>query len=155
MKTPILFSALFLVTALASAQESYGTIRSTTKLRPDGSSVTTVKDPEKQTSVETVSNSAGKVLRKTTYLLGVQDRYVGAIFSDAADKVIYKASYEYDASGRMTVSTFTSPDDRYLGKRLFIYGTGDAARIEDYDAKNQLIAKPEAAGKPDTSKKRR
>ena len=156
MKLPFLLSALLLTaTIVVQAQETYGTIRATTKLRPDGTKVTTILDPEKHTAEETLMNSDGKVLRKTTHILGEGDKPVGAIFADATGKVIYKASYQRDAAGRVTQSSFNGPDDRYLGKRIFYYGSGEnATRAEDYDANNQLIARPEAA-KPGGSKKRR
>jgi hypothetical protein len=156
VKTPVLLSVLLFAAACASAQETYGTIRATTKLRPDGSTSSTIIDPDKRTAEETVTNAAGKPIRKTTYLLGDRDVSIGAIFSDGAGKVIYKATYQRDAAGRVVESSFSSPDDRYLGKRIFVYGARDAVtRVEDYDAKGQLIARPEAVGNPGTSKKRR
>ncbi len=155
MKLPALFSALLCAAITASAQDSYGTIRATTKLRPDGTTSTTITDPEKRTAEETISDANRKVLRKTTYILGERDISIGAIFADAKGKVIYKASYVRDGAGRVIETAFTSPEDKYLGKRIFVYGAGDAvARVEDYDAQGRLIARPAAATKPTTRKRR-
>lgn len=155
MKIPALFSALLCAAVSAGAQESYGTIRVTTKLLEGGYKSTTITDPDKRTAEETVTDGAGKTLRKTTYILGERDISVGAIFADANGKVIYKASYQRDGYGRVAVSSFTAPDDRYLGKRVFTYGTGDAVtRIDDYDAQGQLIARPDAINKTAPKKRR-
>ncbi len=132
----------------ARAQESLGTIKSTTKLRPDNSSVTTVKDPEKHTWEETVADANGKVQRKTTYILGDRDQAVGAIFADGKGNILYKASYQQDGQGRTIEAAFTGPDGRYLGKRLFIFDSGTTARVEDYDARGTLISRPVPVGKP-------
>ena len=154
MKTFALLSALLLAAGTVGAQESYGTIRSTTKLRGDGSTSTTTVDPDARTAVETIADAKGKVLRKTTYLLGEKDMAVGAIFSDAKGAVIYKASYKRDGYGRVVECTFAGPDDRYLGKRIFTFGAGDqVAKMDDYDANGQLIVRPQAA-KPGRATKR-
>jgi hypothetical protein len=156
VKLSALLFALFCAMVTAAAQETYGTIRATTRLRPDGTTSTTVMDPEKGTAEETISDSNGKALRKTTYILGERNISVGAIFADAKGKEIYKASYKRDGLGRIVETVFNSPDDRYLGKRIFVYGSGETVtRVEDYDAQGQLIAKPQAAGKPTTTRKRR
>lgn len=155
MKIPALLLSLVCVAASASAQESYGTVRSTTKLRPDGSKSTTTVDPEKRTAEETVIDSKGKVAQKITYLLGDGDIAIGAIFYDLKGNVKYKASYKRDGQGRVIESSFSSPDDQYLGKRRFIYGSGDAARVEDYDAKGVLIARPQTAARPAATPRRR
>jgi predicted enzyme related to lactoylglutathione lyase len=132
----------------ASAQESYGTIRATTKLRPDGTKATTIKDPDAHTAIETITDAKDHVLKKTTYLLDEGDMAMAAIFADSKGNVIYKASYQRDAVGRVTEASFTSADGRYLGKRVFVYGpTGDnATQTIDYDANGQMIA-PKAVPK--------
>ncbi len=155
MKIPVFFFAVLVAAVSASAQESYGTIKATTKLRADGSTCTTIVDPEKRTAEETITDTKGKVQRKTTFLLGDRDLAIGAIFADAKGNVIYKASYQRDAYGHVIESSFTGPEGQYLGKRLFFFGTGDTVtRIEDYDAKGQLIARPQAAGNSPTKKRR-
>jgi hypothetical protein len=156
MKIPLFLPVLLCATAFACAQESFGTIRATTKMRPDGSTSTTIVDPDKRTAEETISNGAGKVLRKTTYLLGDDEKSIGAIFADGAGKVIYKVSYQRDSAGRVAESSFSSPDGRHLGKRVFRYGMGETVTgVEDYDAAGKLLAKPQAATKPGAPKKRR
>lgn len=151
---PFLF-VLLLAAPVARAQESYGTIKSTTKLRADGSTSTTLIDPEKRTAEETISDANGKPLKKITYLLGERDLAIGAIFADGKGNVIYKASYLRDAYGHVTESSFTAPDGRYLGKRIFTYGAGDkVTQVQDFDAQGRLISPPPtASGKP--AKKRR
>jgi hypothetical protein len=155
VKIIALFFALVCAATLARAQESYGTIRSTTKLRPDGSQSTTVLDPEKRTAEETITDSKGKFLQKITYLLGDGDIAIGAIFYDLKGNVKYKASYKRDAQGRVIESSFSSPDDQYLGKRKFVYGSGETARVEDYDAKGVLITRPQAVARPAATPRRR
>ncbi len=151
MKIPVLLIALLCAVVCAQAQESFGTIKSTTKLLPDNSSVTMVKDPEKHTWEETTADSHGKVLRKTTYILDDRDLAVGAIFADGKGNILYKASYQQDGQGRTIEATFTSPDGRYLGKRRFIFESGTTARVEDYDANGVLIARPQAVVRPRTT----
>jgi hypothetical protein len=146
--------SLLCAATLAHAQESYGTIRSTTKLRPDGSKSTTLLDPEKRTADETIVSQDGKVMQKITYLLGDGDLAVGAIFYDLKGNVKYKASYKRDGQGRVIESNFTSSDDRFLGKRKFIYGSSDTARMEDYDANGVLITRPQAVRPAATPKKK-
>jgi hypothetical protein len=149
VKTTVFIFALFCTALLACGQESYGTIRATTKLRPDGSSSTTIVDPEKRTAEETITDAGGKTQRKTTYLLGDRNFAVEAIFADAKGNIIYKAAYQRDGLGRVLESSFTGPDGKYLGKRLFTYGANDVVtRTEDYDAQNRLIVRPVPAGNP-------
>lgn len=154
MKLPVLFIALLCAVDCAHAQQSFGTIKATTKMRPDGTAVTTIKDPEKHTWEETVADASGKVLRKTTYVLGDRDQAVGAIFADGKGNVLYKASYQQDGQGRVVEASFTGPDGRYLGKRLFIFDSGTSARVQDYDANGVLISRPQAVVKPATRGKR-
>jgi hypothetical protein len=150
------FTALLLAAPMVGAQETYGTIRATTKLRPDGSTSTTVVDPDKRTAEETITDAGGKPLRKTTYLLGDRDLAIGAIFADAKGKVIYKVSYQRDGYGHVVESSFTGPEGQYLGKRIFVFGAGDTVtRMEDYDAKGQLIGQPQTASPATTTVKKK
>lgn len=156
MKALALVATLFFLAApFVSAQETYGTIRATTKLRPDGSKCTTILNPDTHTAEETISDAANKVLKKTTYLLGDGDLAVGAIFYDAKGTVIYKASYQRDGGGHVTEAAFSAPDGRYLGKRVFVYGAGgdNATQVIDYDANGQLIAQAQPVP-PKSSKKK-
>jgi hypothetical protein len=156
VKIPALLFATLLLSAIAAhAQESYGTIRATTKLLEGGFKSTTITDPEKRTAEETIYDSKDKPLKKITYLLGEKDLAIGAIFADGKGNVTYKASYQRDAYGKVLESSFTAPDGRYLGKRIFTYGVGDKViQVQDLDAQGRLIAPPPtASGKP--AKKRR
>lgn len=151
----IFLAFVLIATVTAGAQETLGTIKATTKLRADGSTSTTIVDPDKRTAEETITNANGKLQRKTTFLLGDRDLSIGAIFEDGKGKVIYKASYQRDAYGHVVESSFTGPDGQYLGKRIFVFGSGDTVvRIEDYDAKGQIISKPAGAGVPPARKRR-
>ncbi len=155
MKISLLLVPLLLAASFASAQETYGTIKVTTKLLEGGVKSTTILDPDKRTAEETLTDAAGKTLKKITYILGERDLAVGAIFADGKGNVIYKASYQRDALGHVVESSFTAPDDRYLGKRIFVFGAGDkVTQIQDYDANGQLIA-PAAAASGKSAKKRR
>ncbi len=148
---PFLFACLLLAAPWARAQnDSFGTIRATVKLRPDGSKSTTITDPDKHTAEETISNAAGKMVSKTTYILGENDVAESAIFYNAKGEIIYKASYKRDVVGNVTETAFASPDDQYLGKRVFVYGPdGKASQVIDYDANGQVIPTAQtAAGKP-------
>ena len=145
----LLLASLLLTAPLACAQnDTYGTIKATIKTRLDGSKSTTIVDPDKRTAEETITDAGGKVTKKITYLLGDGDLALGAIFSDGKGKVIYKESYKRDAYNHIVESSFTSPEGKYLGKRLFIYGSGNSApRIEDYDANGNLMVTPGSAAK--------
>ncbi len=155
------FSTVLLLVSLSAAancvraQESLGTIHSTTKLLPDNSRVTTIKDPDQHTWVEIHADSNGKVQRKTTYFLGDRDQQIGALFEDGKGNVLYKAAYKQDAQGRTVEASFTSPDGRYLGKRVYIFDSRDNARIEDYDASGVLISRPQAVRPGATPQRRR
>ncbi len=134
--------------SFVSAQETYGTIKATTKLRPDGSKSTTIVDPDKHTAEETILDAGNRVLKKTTYLLGDGELAIGAIFYDAKGKAIYQASYTRDGAGHVTEAAFSAPDGRYLGKRVFVYANGDTAtQVIDYDANGQLIAQAQPVTK--------
>jgi hypothetical protein len=150
---------LLLLAAPLACAEEYGAIKATTKLRGDGSTSTTILDPEKKTAEETITLPGGKVQRKVTYFMDDRNFAYGAIFYDGAGNIIYKAGYKRDERGRVTESSFTSKDGRYLGKRVFQYTSGDqASLVEDYDAAGKLIPanvpKPVGPGIPDKKKKR-
>jgi hypothetical protein len=156
----ILLAALALAAPALLAQESYGTIRATTKLRPDGSKSTTIVDPDAHTAEETIQDAANRVMKKTTYLLGDRDLAVGAIFYDAKGKIIYKASYRRDEVGHVVEASFTGAADQYLGKRVFVYtgggnsATDAATQVIDYDANGQMIAQAQPVSPSKSSKKR-
>ena len=157
MKSPAVLLAAFLLAApMLLAQESYGTIRATTKIGPDGTKCTTKLDPDKHTAEETITDASTppRVLKKTTYLLGEGNVAIGAIFFDAKNNVIYQATYQRDGAGHITEAAFNSPNGQYLGKRVFVYGSGETAtQVIDYDANGQAIAQTQQAA-PKSSRKK-
>ena len=71
MKTPALIFALALFPLVSSRAQ--GTIKATTRMRPDGTTATTVINPDTRTSEETIADDKGKVLSKTVYFLNEQN----------------------------------------------------------------------------------
>ena len=138
MKTPaLLFALAFLPLVSARAQ---GTIKATTRMRPDGTTATTVINPDTRTSEETIAEAGGKVLSKTIYFLNEQNFAKGATHLDAQGKVRYKESFKFDYTGRITESTLFSATNQPLGRRVFVYEGKTQARIEDYDAQGNLVS---------------
>ena len=138
MKTPVLIFALAAL-PLVSAR-AQGTIKATTRMRPDGTTATTVVNPDTRTSEETIAQQNGKVLSKTIYFLNEQNFARGATHIDGQGKVRYKESYKFDYSGRITESTLFGANNEPLGRRVFVYEGKTQARIEDYDANGNLVS---------------
>jgi len=152
MKTRALIFALALLPLAAASGQ--GVLRATTRVLPDGSTLTTVTNPDTQTREETIAEAgaggkAGKVLSKTIYFLNEQNFAKGATHLDGKGAVRYKETYLFDYSGRIMESKLFSADNRPLGRRVFIYDgkVQSQARIEDYDANGNLIT---AATRPAT-----
>jgi hypothetical protein len=139
MKLTALASALVLAAALAARADN--TIKATTRLLPDGTTLTMITNPETHTREETIAQTNGKVLRKTVFALNEQNFATGATHYDGKENVRYKEVYSFDAEGRITESKLFASDGRPLGRRVFIYDTGTKgqARVEDYDANGRLI----------------
>lgn len=149
MKTPAVLVVVSLVLApLAFPQgEPQGTIKATTKLRPDGSTATTILNPDTQTAEETHTQAGGKVIKKTVFKLDDRNFATSAFHYDANGKMRYKESYQRDGADRISEARLYSPDDKPLGRRVFSYDAKGAARIDDFDAEGRLIARPEPARK--------
>ena len=143
MKTVAFLFSLLLPLAAARAQ---GTIRATTRLLPDGSSLTAVTNPEKRTREETIAEAGGKVRSKTVFFLNEQNFAKGATHLDGQGHIRYKEAFKFDSSGRITESKLYSADDRPLGRRVFVYEGKAQARIEDYDTGGNLITPAAKAG---------
>jgi len=142
--------SLIVVAPALRAQESYGTIKATVKIVPGVGETTTIKDPEKHTSEETVRDPGKRILKRTVYLLDERDQAASAIFYDGKGQILYKATYQRDEAGRVVEVAFASADDRFLGKRTFAYDAKNVAtQVTDYDANGQMIVPVEmAAEKP-------
>ena len=149
MKTPALFFAL---AALPLAAHAQGTIKATTRMRPDGTMATTVLNPDTRTSEETITEAGtdqrpGKVLSKTVYFLNEQNFAKGATHLDAKGNVRYKESYKFDYSGKIMEATLFGPNNEPLGRRVFVYeGKAQPVRVEDYDANGNLLSGGRKAG---------
>jgi len=146
VKTSALLFALAFLPLLPAGAQSDNTIKATTRMRPDGTTATTVLNPDTRTSEETIAEAGGKVLSKTIYFLNEQNFAKGATHLDAKGKVRYKESFKFDYSGRIMESTLFAADNRPLGRRVFVYEGKLQARIEDYDAAGNLISGAKRAG---------
>lgn len=151
-----ILSLLLLLTASPTfgQGDGLGAIRATTKLRPDGTSATTVVDPEARTAEETVRDTKERVLKKTTHLLDENNCSLAAVHYDAKGNIRYKESFQRDGASRVIESKFTSADGKELGRRVFHYNGDKLARMEDYDAAGNLIV-PKAASVSRPDKKKR
>ncbi len=141
--------------ALFAQGDAPGTIKATTKIRPDGTNATTVVNPDTQTAEETITDSKNKVLKKTTFLLDERNFAIGAVHYDGKGVVRYKESFSRDPMNHVIESRFSSGDGQALGRRVFVYNGDKVTRFDDYDALGNLIVpqKPASPGRPD--KKRR
>ncbi len=159
MKTFSYFALSFILAGAVLAQGSLGTIKVTTKLRPDGSTATRMVDPEKRTIEESLNDSSGKLISKTVFNTDERNIAVGATHFDAKGKVRYKEIYKIDSADRIAESTLLSATDQPLGRRVFNYDSKGNARIDDYDASGRLVAPATAAstsrGRPDKPTVRR
>jgi hypothetical protein len=117
-----------------------GAVKATTRILPDGSKAVNIVDPDKREATETVTDSAGKTLKKTWFSLDERDFTTGAVHYDAKGNIRFKESYKRDGADRITATYFYSKDDKYLGYRVFNYdGKGNIVNYDDYDAKGNLI----------------
>lgn len=160
MKTYLLLA--FLATATATFAQSQaqpqtgapGAVKATTRILPDGSKAVNIVDPDKREATETVTDTAGKVIKKTWFSLDERDFTTGAVHYDAKGNIKFKESFKRDGADRITATYFYSKDDRYLGYRVFNYNAkGDVLNFDDYDAKGNLIPAKETG--TSKSKKRR
>lgn len=158
MKTAILaLLSLALAPHAFSQGEPQGTIKATTKLRPDGSTATTILNPDTQTAEEIHTQAGGKMLKKTVFKLDDRNFATSAFHYDANGKMRYKESYQRDGADRISEARLYTPDDKPLGHRIFTYDAKGAARIDDFDTQGRLIARPapvkKGPGRPDKKKR--
>lgn len=148
---------LLLLGNIAAAQE-FGTIRASTTVHGDGTRSLIVSNPENGTMEETVTDAAGKALRKIVYQVDENSLPKNAIFYDGKGKITSKAVYQRDGTGRIERETIFSANDQVLRKRIYQYGAKNkVSAIAEFDADGRPIARPVAPpasrGRPD--KKRR
>ena len=119
-----------------------GAVKATTSILADGSRETKIVNPDKREATETVTDSSGKVMKKTWYSLDERDFTTGAVHYDAKGNIRYKESYKRDGADRITATYLYSKNDQLLGHRIFNYdGNGKITSIDDYDSKGNLMAK--------------
>jgi hypothetical protein len=155
MKIPV-FLTLACAAISAWAEDGLTTVKATTRILADGSRATTVTDPDKGTAIETVEDSAGKMLRKTLYSLDATGNTTGAVRYDSKGNIRYKESYKRDGAGRISDTYLYSKDDKLLGRRSFVYDAkGNPMQVDDYDAKGNLLPKAQPSGSSGPKKRRR
>ncbi len=101
-----------------------------------------VIDPETNGVTETIADSKGKILKKTTFYFDENNWSKSAIHYDLKGNVRYKEVYKRDASGRVIESWIYSKDDKVLGRNTFTYNAdGTTADVKSFDAQGRPIAK--------------
>jgi hypothetical protein len=154
----LLLALSFALAATASLSAQDGAIKATTTLHPDGTQSDTVFDPEKRTAEETTRTSAGKTLRKITYLLDDQNQPLGSMTYDAKGTLLFRATYKRDGAGRIDEETISSATGQMMRRRVYSYGPNNKViKLDEYDGNGNLVARPtkqtQSRAKPD--KKRR
>jgi antitoxin component YwqK of YwqJK toxin-antitoxin module len=146
MKKSLLILVLIAAGAtFASAQNGgeNGTIRATTTIHPDGSQSVVIYDPDKGTGEEKVSDSAGKLLRKVTYLLDEHNQAIGSITYDPKGTILYRATYKRDAQDRVDEEAISSANGTLIRRRVYTYGAQNKVTgITEYDANGNVISAP-------------
>jgi hypothetical protein len=106
----------------------------------DGTIKSKVVDAEANTVTETLSDTKGRIIKKTRFFFDANNWSKGAIHFTTKDEVKYKEVFKRDASGRLLEAHLFDKDDRKLGRRVYQYdGAGKLLRIDDYDASGQAI----------------
>ena len=125
-----------------------------------------VVDDDARSVTETISDSHGKLQKKTVLYFNSNDWYdknnwsTGAVHYNTDNTIRYKETYQRDASGVIQQTWLYSKDDKILGHRVFHYDAkGKIERVDDYDANgNILVPAPQktataSAGRPDKKKR--
>jgi len=154
----ILRHARWLVAAALIATPWLATADSTIKSK--------VVDDDARSVTETISDSHGKLQKKTVLFFGTNDWYdknnwsTGAVHYNTDNTIRYKETYQRDASGVMLQTWLYSKDDKILGHRVFHYDAkGKIERVDDYDANGNILvpvapkATPVTPGRPDKKKR--
>jgi hypothetical protein len=133
--------------------------------RADSTIKSKVLDDDARSVTETISDSHGKLQKKTVLFFTTNDWYAksnwstGAVHYNADNTIRYKETYQRDASGVMQQTWLYSKDDKVLGHRVFHYDAkGKIERVDDYDANGNVLVPvapkaPASPGRPDKKKR--
>jgi hypothetical protein len=154
----ILCSACRLIALALSAVPWLASADSTIKSR--------VADDDARSVTETISDSRGKLQKKTVLYFATSDWEnksnwsTGAVHYNPDNTIRYKETYQRDANGVMLQTWLYSKDDKILGHRVFHYDAkGKIERVDDFDANGNVLvpappkAAPASKGRPDKKKR--
>lgn len=128
--------------ALTARAQELGTIRASTTIHGDGTRSMIVNNPDTGAMEETVTDAAGKTLRKTVYQVDESGQAKNAIFYDPKGKLTSKAVYQRDSTGRIDRETIFAPNDQVIRRRVYHYGAKNKVTgIDEYDAAGQPVAR--------------
>jgi hypothetical protein len=100
-----------------------------------------VVDPENNSVTETISDTKGRIIKKTRFFFDANNWSKGAIHFTTKDEVKYKEVFKRDGTGRILEAHLFDKDDKKLGRRIYHYdAAGKIMRIDDYDAGGRLLA---------------
>jgi len=154
----LLFLAVLGILVVSLDAQEFGTIRASTTVNGDGTRSMVVNNPDTGAMEETVTDAAGKTLRKATYQVDEAGHPKNAIFYDAKGKVTSKAVYQRDSTGRIDRETIFAANNQVIRKRVYHYGAKNkVSGIDEFDGENRPIvrAKPATASRGRPDKKRR
>lgn len=99
-----------------------------------------VVDNENNSVTETISDTKGRIIKKTRFFFDANNWSKGAIHFTTKDEVKYKEVFKRDSAGRILEAHLFDKDDKKLGRRVYQYdSSGKLLRIDDYDAAGQPI----------------
>ena len=148
--------ALFLILTAAACAQDFAPIKAVTTVHGDGSKSATVTNPDAGKMEETVTDAAGKLMRKVVYQLNETGQPKNAIFYDAKGKITSKAVYERDSADRIGKETIFSGNDITLRKRIYHYDAKNrVSGIDEFDSDGRPIPKAVriSPGRPDKKKR--
>jgi hypothetical protein len=122
-----------------------------------------VVDDGNHSVTETISDSHGKLQKKTVLFFATNDWFAkdnpstGAVHYNTDNTIRYKETFLRDPKGVMQQTWLYSKDDKILGHRVFHYEvTGKLEHIDDFDANGQILAPraaPVSPSRPDKKKR--
>jgi hypothetical protein len=143
-------------TAAALGQEGGAPIKVAITTHGDGTRTSTVTDPEKHTTEETLTDHAGKTIRKTIYKLDDRNQPTGATVYESKGRILYTSAYQRDGADRIAEEVITSPAGQLLRRRVYSYGAKNkVARVDEFDGAGNLLIPPQkqSPGRPDKKKR--